>query len=198
MPQMVNCTVFKSLHYMMENLSARLAEKMVNFVSPVACCVQIQTCYMYVTDKIIIDDRFKFRFGEFGGRNQPGVFNQPVDLTLNSSEQRLFITDWENDRIHDQVFTLDGIFVSQINNAPDVPFNLFNPNGIFFTQDGHLLVSSKFHILIFKEDGTFVSSITGISNNTVKFKDSIGVTMMNNGKIVVADGLHGTNRLIVS
>ena len=157
--------------------------------------------FLYVCDRrnsriqVFQDDRFKFRFGKFGGRNQPGVFNQPVDLTLNSSEQRLFITDWENDRI--QVFTPDGIFVSQINNAPDVLFNLFNPNGIFFTRDGHLLVSSKFHILVFKEDGTFVSSIEGISNNTVKFKDSIGVTMMNNGKIVVSEGLHGTNRLIV-
>ena len=156
---------------------------------------------LYVCDRrnsriqVFQDDRFKFRFGEFGGRNQPGVFHQPVDLTLNSSEQQLFITDWENDRI--QVFTPNGIFLREINNAPDVLFHLFNPNGIFFTPDGHLLVSSKFHILIFKEDGTFVSSIEGISSDTVKFKDSIGVVMMNNGKIVVSDGLHGTNRLIV-
>ena len=145
--------------------------------------------------QVFQDDKFLYKFGRFGGRGVPGCFYQPADLALNSSEQQLFVTDWGNDRI--QVFTPSGIFLRQINNAPDVFFNLCNPNGVFFTQDGHLLVSSKFHILIFKEDGTYVASIEGISNNTVIFKDSIGVTMMNNGKIVVADGLFGTNRLIV-
>ena len=156
---------------------------------------------LYVCDRrnsriqVFQDDKFRFAFGKFGGRNQHGCFNQPVDLTLNSSEQQLFITDWDNDRI--QVFTPKGMFIRQINNAPDVLFHLYNPNGIFCTQNGYLLVSSKFHILIFKEDGTFVSSIEGISSNTVNFKDPIGVIMMNNGKVVVSDGLHGTNRLIV-
>ena len=145
--------------------------------------------------QVFQDDKFLYKFGKRGNRLEPGVFSNPADLTLNSSEQQLFITDWSNDRI--QVFTPNGIFLRQINNAPDLPFNLVTPNGIFFTEDGHLLVSSKFCILIFKEDGTFVSSIEGLSNNTAKFKDSIGVIMMNNGKIVVSDGLYGNNRLLV-
>ena len=138
---------------------------------------------------------FFYKFGQFSIKKEPGTFNQPVDLTLNNSEDEIFVTDWYNNRV--QVFTPNGKFLRQITNGSNVPFRLEDPNGIFFTPDDHLLVSSKNCVLIFKTNGTFVSAIEGTYDNTVRFKDCIGVIMMSDGKIVVTDGLRGTNRLIV-
>lgn len=141
-------------------------------------------------------ENYFFKFGRFSDKQEPGTFNQPVDLTLNNSEDKLFITDWSNHRV--QVFTPNGEFLSQIENSPNGLFNLMNPDGIFFTPDNHMLVSSTNHVLIFNEDGTFVSAIEGRSNDGIlRFNDCIGVIMMINGKIVISDGLDGTNRLIV-
>ena len=139
-----------------------------------------------------------FKFGRFSKEREPGTFDQPVDLTLNNNEDKLFITDWGNNRV--QVFEPNGQFLAEIKNGPDIPFTLKNPDGIFLTPDNHLLVSSTDSVLIFKENGSFVSAIEGKygdGTESSRFKDCIGVIMMNNGKIVITDGLDGTNRLIV-
>ena len=141
-------------------------------------------------------ENYFYKFGQFSNEGDPGTFNQPVDLTLNNTEDKLFVTDWGNHRI--QVFEPNGQFLTKIESHPDVPFTLKNVDGIFFTPDNHLLVSSTGSVLIFKEDyGSFVSVIKGTCDGTERFNDCIGVVMMKNGKIVVADGLYGTNRLIV-
>ena len=137
-----------------------------------------------------------YKFGRYSIKQEPGTFNQPVDLTFNNNEDKLFISDWGNHRV--QIFEPNGQFLAKIENSFDIPFRIQNPDGIFFTKDGHLLVSSTECILIFKEEGLFVSAIEGRhSDGTERFKDCIGVIMMNNGKIVVSDGLEGTNRLII-
>ena len=139
--------------------------------------------------QVFQNDKFYYKFGQFGYRymQEPGTFNEPVDITMNNSEQLLFITDWRNSRV--QLFTVNGAFLRQIKNL-----NLKQPNGIFFTPDNHLLVTSTDRVLIFKEDGTFVSTIEG---GKEKFTDCIGIVMMDNKKIVISDGHYGTNRLIV-
>ena len=134
--------------------------------------------------------KFFYEFGKFGHRyiQEPGTFNEPVDIAINKSETMLFVTDWRNNRV--QMLTPGGKFRSQIKNIP----NLKQPNGIFFTPDDHLLVTSTDHVLIFKEDGKFVSSIEG---GKERFTDCIGIVMMENKKIVISDGHYGTNRLRV-
>ena len=134
--------------------------------------------------------KFFYKFGKFGNRyiQEPGTFNEPVDLTMNKSEQVLFVTDWRNNRV--QVFKPNGEFIRQIKNIP----NLKQPNGIYFTPDDHLLVTSTDHVLIFKENGKFVSSIEGGDG---RFKECIGIVMMDNKKIVISDGNYGTKILIV-
>ena len=142
------------------------------------------------------EHKYFYKFGQFSNEGVPGTFNQPVDLTLNNKEDKLFVTDWSNDRV--QVFEPNGQYLTKIENGPDIPFNLKGPDGIFFTPDNHLLVSSTNCVLIFKEDyGSFVAAIKGKHDGIRMFDDCIGVVMMRNGKIVVADGLDGTNRLIV-
>ena len=139
---------------------------------------------------------FFYKFGRLGNEQDSGTFNQPVDLTLNDKEDKLFVTDWGNHRV--QIFEPNGQFLAKIENGHGIPFTLMNPDGIFFTPDNHLLVSSTNCVLIFKENGSFVSAIEGMCyDGTVRFKDCIGVIMMANGKIVIGDGLDGTNRLIV-
>ena len=108
---------------------------------------------------------------------------EPVDIAINESTEKLFITDWRNREI--LVFKPNGKYVEKIDTSP------LQPNGIFITPDNHLLVVSANCITIYKEDGTKVSTIRG------KFSDGIGVIMMDDGKIVIADGKHGKNRLIV-
>lgn len=139
--------------------------------------------------QVFQDDDFFYKFGEKSER--PEALNEPVDLTLNNSEQKLFITCWRDSRV--QIFKPNGVYIGGIKAG----FLLWQPNGIFFTPDNHLLVTSTTRVMIFKEDGTFVSAIKGIYNGKERFINSIGVAMMNDGKIVISDGLHGSNRLIV-
>ena len=142
------------------------------------------------------EHNYFYKFGQFSNEGVPSTFNQPVDLTLNNKEDKLFVTDWSNHRV--QVLEPNGQYLTKIENGPDIPFNLKGPDGIFFTPDNHLLVSSTDCVLIFKEDyGSFVAAIKGKHDGIKMFDDCIGVVMMRNGKIVVADGLDGTNRLIV-
>ena len=140
--------------------------------------------------QVFQNDGFFYTFGEFGYRytQEPGTFNEPVDITMNKSEQRVFITDWRNSRI--QVFEPNGKFLWQIKNIP----HFKHPNGIFFTPDNYLLVTSTDRVLVLEEDGSLVSVIKG---GNERFSDCIGVVMMDNKKIVISDGLYGTNRLLV-
>ena len=136
---------------------------------------------------------FLYKFGQYSDSRRG--LTEPVDLTFNIGEQELFVTDCCNHRI--QVYTPDGTFLRQIKFVTNHPFDLQFPSGIFFTPDNHLLVSSARYVFIFKEDGTFVSVIEGKYGEKTRFSDCIGVTMMDNGKIVVADGRCGSNRLLV-
>ena len=141
---------------------------------------------------------FLFKFGKFAGMwDPPGDFNEPVDIAMNNEENKLYITDFRCHRV--QIFDTKGVFQQQIKSI-DGSFCLRYPNGIFFTPDNHLLVASTNCVLIFEANGTYVSAIQGTEIThvrTTRFSDCIGVLMMNDGKIVVADGRRGSNRLVV-
>ena len=157
--------------------------------------------YLFVCDRhnhriqVFHDKDFMYKFGKQSRMiPEPGTFRQPVDITMNNSEDKLFITDWHHNRV--QVFTPEGKFIQKINIVPEYVL-LIKPNGIFFTPDNHLLVASTINVLVFKEDGTFVSVIDGIHDRKRRFSDCIGILMMNDGKIVIGDGHYGTKRLVI-
>ena len=143
--------------------------------------------------QVFKNERFSYAFGQFG--KKPGYFNNPHDLTLNSNEDQLFITDRGNDRV--QVFTPSGQFLKMFGNFTDIPFKLQSPIGIYYTPDDHLLISScgNHCVFVFKEDGRFVSAIEGTYQGKRKFSCPCGVMMMSNGQIVIASV--NTHRLIV-
>ena len=143
--------------------------------------------------QVFKNEKFSYAFGQFG--NKPGYFNAPNDLTLNSNEDQLFITDRCNDRV--QAFTPSGQFLKIFGNFTDVPFKLQSPVGIYYTPDNHLLISScgNHCVLVFEEDGRFVSAIEGTYQGKRKFSCPCGVMMMSNGQIVIASV--NTHRLIV-
>ena len=145
--------------------------------------------------QVFQSDKFFYQFGEFSYDLKPGAMREPVDLALNSNQQMLFITCWRNNTV--QVFTPNGNFRKEIKAFPHAPFFFERPNGIFCTPDEHLLIASKHHVVILKTDGSFVSAIKGEHNYITRFNDCIGVTMTDDGKIVVTDGRYGTNKLIV-
>ena len=143
--------------------------------------------------QVFRNEQFSYTFGQYG--KQPGYFNHPRDLMLNSNEDQLFITDCHNHRV--QVFTPNGQFLRIFGNFTDIPFKLQYPVGIYYTPDNHLLISfnSNHCVLVFEEDGRFVSAIKGTYQGNKRFSYPSGVIMMNNGQIVIASG--GTNKLVV-
>jgi len=140
--------------------------------------------------------QFCYCFGQHAYDPEPGTFNGTIDLTLNSSEDYLFITENHNDRV--QVFTPTGQFLKVLCNFSGIPFlKLQGPVGIYYTPDGHLLSSSCDNdcVLVFKEDGMFVSAIEGvIYQGRERFNDPAGVMMTDNGQI--AD-MSSTCKLVV-
>ena len=57
--------------------------------------------------QVFQNDEFSYYFGQHG--TEPGTFGGPVDLTLNNSEDQLFVTDFDNQRV--QMFTPKGQFL---------------------------------------------------------------------------------------
>ena len=143
--------------------------------------------------QVLKNELFSYTFGQYG--KEPGYFNNPVDLTLNSNEDQLFITEYNNHRV--QVFTPSGQFLRIFGNFTDIPFKLQCPVGIYYTPDNHLLISSwgNHCLLMFKEDGRFVSAIKGTYQGLKSFRRPCGVIMMNNGQIVIASNV--THKLVV-
>jgi len=158
-----------------------------------------QSEMLFVCDKynhriqVFQNDEFSYTFGQHG--EEPGTFSRPIDLTLNTREDQLFITDSENNRV--QVFTPKGNFIKVFGNFDNIPFELKLPSGIFFTPDGYVLISSvgTVCVLVFNEDDTFISAIEGTHQGEKRFSYPCGVTMMNNGQIVIAD--YYGNKLVV-
>ena len=143
--------------------------------------------------QIFQNEQFSYCFGQYG--TSLGSFNEHVDLTLNNSEDQLFITEYSNDRV--QVFTIKGQFLKVFGDLTGIRFKLQFPVGIHHTPDGHLLIASNdtHCILVFKEDGKFTSAIEGSYQDKKKFSNVCGVVMMDNGQIVIAD--RNNNRLVV-
>ena len=143
--------------------------------------------------QVFRNEQFSYTFGQYG--KEPGYFDCPRDLTLNSNEDQLFITEEENHRV--QVFTPNGQFLRIFGNFTDIPFKLQRPVGIYYTPDNHLLISSYDNhcVSVFEEDGRFVSAIEGTYQGKERFSYPCGVIMMNNGQIVIASS--GTDKLVV-
>ncbi|XP_065888508.1 E3 ubiquitin-protein ligase TRIM71-like [Dysidea avara] len=143
--------------------------------------------------QVFQNEQFYYCFGQHG--TEPGTFNKPVDLTLNNSEDQLFVTDSDNHRV--QVFTTKGQFLKVFGDFTGVPFKLQDPVGIHCTPDGHLLISSwgTHCVLVFEENGKFTSAIEGTYRGKTMFECPCGIVMMDDGHIVIAD--KGSNRLVV-
>ena len=171
-----------------------------NFWSPYGLVVS-QSELLFVCDHdnhkidVFQNEQFSYCFGQHG--IEPGSLNQPVDLTLNNSEDQLFVTEYSNNRV--QVFTPAGQFLKVFGDFTGIPFKLVRPKGIFYTPDGHLLISSwgTNRVLVFKEDGKFTSAIEGTYQGKKRYSSPCGVVMMNNGEIVIADGSLSGNKLVV-
>jgi len=144
--------------------------------------------------QVLQNEQFSYTFGQHG--TDPGSFNRPADLTMNSSKDQLFITDCGNHRI--QVFTPKGDFLKIFGNFFGIPFRLKEPAGIHYTPDGHFLISSNLThcVLVFEEGGKFIAAIEGTYQGKERFSHPCGVLMMDNGQIVIAGGAN-SHRLVV-
>jgi len=71
------------------------------------------------------------------------------------------------------------------------------PTGIFYTSDGHLLISGGVPntVSVYQEDGKFVSSIEGFHKGEISFTNPRGIVMLKDGQIVVTS--FSDHRLVV-
>ena len=114
---------------------------------------------------------------------KPGEFSEPHSITINHSQDKIFITDHSNNRI--QIFNPRGKFLTVISYSPSLKQRLQYPRGIFYTDNGHLLVSCTYThcILELKEDGSYTSTIEEIIQ-------PCGVVLRYNGDIVVTSNVN--------
>ena len=145
--------------------------------------------------QVFREGEYLFKIGESADYKNLGYFNEPVDLTFNNSETELFVTDWRNDKI--KTFTPLGVPLK----AVDFPsgLRLQHPNGIHFTSDGRLLVSALNYVYIFKDNTwSAIKPIVSDSQSQINnIGDYIGVLMMDNGNILITDGVLGNDQLIL-
>ena len=130
----------------------------------------------------IFKDSETYSFGQHGSGH--GDFNEPHSIAINKDSNKVFVTDHSNNRI--QVFTPKGDFMYVIIDktySPSQP-QLKYPRGIFYTPDGHLLVSCTYtHCIVeFMEDGDYVSTIEGIIQPG-------GVVLRHTGEVVVTSNV---------
>jgi len=131
------------------------------------------------------DGKGEFRFSYYGKAGN--LFNHPTDLALNTSEDKLFVTDTNNDRV--QVLIIDDPFTAELNYSYSIELtNMQSPFGVFCTVDGEVFVSAEDNVFVFKEDGSYVFAIdfededpTGV---TVNQRGMLAVSLSRNGKIV--------------
>ena len=162
--------------------------------------------FLFVCDRkndriqVFNGENYLYKIGESDDKRTLNYFEEPVDLTFNNSETELFVTDWRKHKI--KTFTPLGVPLK----AVDLPsgLKLLNPNGIYFTSDGHLLVSAVNYVYILKDNTwsaikPIVKSVSGSqpASNQTNIGDYIGVLMMSNGDILITDGIKGSNQLIV-
>ena len=130
-------------------------------------------------------------FGHHG--SNIGEFKEPHSIVINKDENKVFVTDHSNNRI--QVFTTEGSFVAVIVDKTNAPSNpqVQYPRGIFYTSDGHLLVSCTYtHCIVeFTEDGSYVSTIEGIVQPG-------GIVLQHTGDIVVTSNVKQVLYVIAS
>ena len=128
--------------------------------------------------------RFKLTIGSLG--SDPGQFNVPCGVALNSTEDKLFVSDNKNNRI--QIFNAEqGVFLHHI-----VHDDLQFPHGISCNKDNHLLICSggRRCVLVCKEDGTVVANIKGILDGEERFGIPGEAKMNTNGQIIIVAQNH--------
>ena len=168
------------------------------FKSPHGLLVS-QSEHLFVCDRhnhriqVFKNEKFDSCFGKHGA--EPGAFNEPIDVAMNSNEDQIFVTDTCNHRV--QMFSPQGQFLKVFGNFANISAQLLHPCGIYYTQDKYLLVSSfgTNSVLVFKEDGTFFLEIKGTYQGNQRFTTPCGIVMLKNRHIVIAS--HYKHRLIV-
>jgi len=166
------------------------------FVYPVAIAQDATGC-IYVGEygdrqriqKFSADGTFITQFGEHG--TGPGQFQRPSGIVWNN--QTIYVVDAFNNRI--QVFSDSGAFQKIIKLADNLePFEF--PYDIRGTRDGRLFVieNKAARVTVLTEDGTFVGRFGHPGRGDGEFFNPWGLTVLSDGRILVADT--GNHRIV--
>ena len=152
------------------------------------------TCrgHLFVADglnhriQVFQNEKFLFSFGQHG--SGPCEFNLPASIAFNRTEDLVFIADNRNHRV--QMFTIHGEYLKVFGDFTTIPDRLSHPQGIHWSKDGHVLISSSGNgiIFIFKEDGTFVNTIKNLIDRPGELvTNSCQLIATNHKGIVIAE-----------
>ena len=128
---------------------------------------------------------FSFQFGSLG--SGPGQFNEPFDVTTDSTD-RMIVTDRVNNRI--QIFNSAGVFQSQFGSSGTGPGQFNVPWNVATDSTGRIIVADRNNnrIQIFNSAGVFQSQFGSLGSGPGQFNAPIGVATDSTGRIIVADG----------
>ena len=127
----------------------------------------------------------EFRYSYCG--LEDSLFNHPTDVALNTSEDKLFVTDTDNHRV--QVLTINDPSTAKMSYSFSIEHtSMLCPFGVCCTVDGEVFVSAKDKVFAFKEDGTYIFAIDFIDQEptgvTVNQRGMLVVSLTRDGKVV--------------
>jgi sugar lactone lactonase YvrE len=121
--------------------------------------------------------------------NQPGFFNFPTHLAIDSSG-RLFVTDTLNFRV--QILSPEGKPLAVIGELGDGPGALSKPKGVALDSDGHVyVVDGAFdNVQIFDQEGRLLLHFGTQGVTRGEFWLPAGLCVAGGDRIYVADGFN--------
>jgi len=130
-------------------------------------------------------------WGGVGGG--PGQFRGPSGVALDAAGE-VYVTDSFNSRV--QVFTHDGVYLSQFGNAGPGAGQFNEPYGIAVDPDGFVYVVDRGNRRIqkFSSTGTFVATWNGADSPQGPLVDPLGIAVELDGNLLVTD--YGLNRVL--
>lgn len=162
-----------------------------NLVHPTGIAFHSRKRLLYITDtsnhQIVVFDLQGLERFRIGGRGEnPGYFNYPTDLCVDSGGD-LYVTDALNARI--QIFSSDGKFLRMFGTAGDSAGYFAKPKGVAVDSEGHIYVSDALQdtVQVFDSTGVLMLVFGETGSGAGQFWMPSGIFIDSKDNVYVAD-----------
>ena len=130
---------------------------------------------------------FDFKFGSLGSRD--GEFNFPIGVAYDHKNDRIIVTDADNNRI--QVFSSNGNFLFKFGNYGSRDGEFYRPEGVAYDHNNDRIIVTdtlNHRVQIFDSNGNFLFKFGNYGSGDGQFNWPCGVAYdHNNDRIIVTD-----------